>query len=251
MPEVTHGALVKGQEKRKKMSSLWWKKNRMLSGTMFTSTHWLMKSESCDFLIRACHGFTTHVAISSLFLQKERRAASLNSKSRFAFKLNRACCHVKLTSRASDVRSAKYRSFAYLVQEHFVQLLFGQGEAFAVSAVHDQDDDLERKVNKKKGATGSEFNHLLACEQRTTDPVLSVTTDKMEHVSVNSINDYATVILSTQVAGWNSKKSIWVNVCWLINPWNTFCCNSKNLLQFYLLIFLRNGVKGPIFSLHN
>lgn len=33
VPEVTHGALVEGQE-RKKMP-----KNRMSSGTMFTSTH--------------------------------------------------------------------------------------------------------------------------------------------------------------------------------------------------------------------
>lgn len=35
-----------------------------------------------------------------------------------------------------------------------MQLLFGQGEALAVSAVHDQDDDLKRKGDKKKRPRG-------------------------------------------------------------------------------------------------
>lgn len=49
-----------------------------------------------------------------------------------------------------------------------MQLLFGQGEAFAVSAVHDQDDDLKRKVKKKKKKRGHGVRIQSLISMRTT-----------------------------------------------------------------------------------
>lgn len=164
------------------------------------------------------------------FLQSEAGSV-VQQRKQFCIQTKPSLLPPQLTSRASDVTSAKYRSFAYLVQEHFVQFLFGQGEAFAVSAVHDQDDDLKKK--KKKLRKSPRCQNSITYYHANNAHLLSVTTDKREHASISSIDDYATVILSTQAAALNNKKSIRVNVCWLINLWNPFCfssCNSKNLL---------------------
>lgn len=47
------------------------------------------------------------------------------------------------------------------MSQHFVQLLFGDGETFTVSAVHHQDDDLKKTKKKQKTGHGVRINDLL------------------------------------------------------------------------------------------
>lgn len=166
---------------------------------MFTSTHWLMKSR-----LRLPHQTVAWVHIPCRNQLALLTIIEVASKSRFAFKLNRACCH--LSSRQErqtwdllNIDPLRTSCRSILCSSSLVRVRRSR------SVLSTTRMTIWKEKLIKKRPRGSEFNHLLACEQRTSDPVLSVTTDKREHVSVSSINDYATVILSTQAAVWNSK----------------------------------------------